>query len=51
MRAVNAYIQGVSSYISEKKHNTKWLWVTAVVLGLISAAAAAAFFGIDQTAL
>ena len=50
-KAVNAYIEGVSSYISEKKHNNKWLWVTAVVLGLISAAAAAAFFGIDQTAL
>jgi len=44
-KAVNARIEGVETFAEETKSN-KWLWVAATLLGLMSAAAAATFFGL-----
>ena len=43
-KAVNARIDGVETY-SNKDKSHKWLWIIAALLGLVSAAVAAAFFG------
>lgn len=45
-KAVNARIDGVDRY--SEGGSKKWIWITAIILGLVSAAAAAAyFFGIQ----
>jgi len=44
-KAVNARIEGVETYSDETTQGRKWLWVVAVILGLVSAAAAA-YFGL-----
>ena len=43
-KAVNARIEGVETY-SDETQGKKWLWAVAVILGLVSAAAAA-YFGL-----
>ena len=40
-KAVNARIEGVEIIVDETSGSKKWLWITAAILGLISAVAAA----------
>ncbi len=47
-KAVNARIDGVSFHTHEQPVNRKWLWIVAIALGLVSAAAAA-YYTITQT--
>ncbi|MCK5189214.1 MAG: cold shock domain-containing protein, partial [Methylococcales bacterium] len=44
-KAVNARIEGVETVSDNESISKKWLWITAAVLGLVSAAAAAYFSG------
>lgn len=45
-KAVNARIEGVEINVDKETGSKKWLWITAAILGLVSAAAAA-FLGIQ----
>jgi len=42
-KAANARIEGVEIITDNESINKKWLWITAALLGLVSAAAAAFF--------
>ena len=42
-KAVNAHIEGVETISSNEGISKKWLWITATLLGLVSAAVAAFF--------
>ncbi len=45
-KAVEARIEGVETNVNKDTGSKKWLWITAAILGLISAAAAA-FLGMQ----
>jgi len=45
-KAVNASIEGVEKFSDQEVAGNKWLWITAVLLGLVSAAAAA-YYGMQ----
>ena len=42
-KAANVRIEGVETISDKESINKKWLWITAALLGLVSAAAAAFF--------
>ena len=44
-KAVNARIEGVEAS-PDKNKSHKWLWIIAALLGLVSAAVAAAYFSV-----